>query len=167
MIELSQRSEHRDGVHIDAQLPLTYELRQKRWLRARLPSGEEVSVRLSRGEQLRGGDLFSSADGRVIEIVAAAEPVVQANFATPDELARAAYHLGNRHALTQIGAGFLRIQENHVLEAMLKNLGAILVHAQAPFEPEPGAYAGRHLHAEDESGAKIHEYSSDENVPAK
>jgi urease accessory protein len=55
-------------------------------------------------------------------------------------LARIAYHLGNRHVPVQVGEGFLRIAEDHVLEDMLRRLGASVMHIEAPFEPEGGAY---------------------------
>jgi len=169
MIELTQRIERGVDTQSAAQLPLAYELRQKRWLRATLPTGEEVSIRLSRGETLRSGDLLRAADGRVIEIVAAPEPVMQASFASLSELARAAYHLGNRHTPTQIGARFLRIQKNHVLEEMLRNMGAALTYTEAPFDPESGAYSGRHAHLNNEppSGSIIHEYDTHASAGGK
>ncbi|MBM4261548.1 MAG: urease accessory protein UreE [Deltaproteobacteria bacterium] len=166
MVEIIKRIERRADLRIDAQLPLTYESRQKRWLDASLSDGENVHVRLPRGESLRGGELLVATDGRVVEVVAAAEIVVQASFATPEELTRAAYHLGNRHAPTQVCAGFLRIHRNHVLEAMLKSLGANLICTEAVFEPEAGAYSSRHSHGSD-GAAKIHEYGNGDMAHAK
>jgi urease accessory protein len=98
---------------------------------------------------LRGGDLVVASDGRVVEVVAAAERVLHVECASATELARCAYHLGNRHVPVQIGDGFLRLGADHVLEQMLKRLGATVSSLQAPFEPEAGAYAGGHHHAED------------------
>jgi urease accessory protein len=40
----------------------------------------------------------------------------------------------------QVGDGFLRIAEDHVLEKMLLTLGATVTSVEAPFEPEGGAY---------------------------
>ena len=73
--------------------------------RARLVGGEEVGVILAGGQILRGGDLLLASDGRVIEVVAAAETVSTVHSADPRALARAAYHLGNRHVALQIGEG--------------------------------------------------------------
>jgi len=142
---------------------LPFELRQKSRLRAQLVSGEEASLLLSRGEILRGGDLVATADGRVIEVVAAAEKVLHVECAGPTELARAAYHLGNRHVAVQVGDGFLRLVQDHVLEEMLRHLGARVTHVEAPFEPEAGAYGGGHHHAGEREFVyrpKIHEYGS-------
>ena len=121
-------------------LELPFELRQKSRLRARLATGEEVGLMLARGSVMRGGDVVKTTDGRQVEIVAAKERLLHIES---DYVARVAYHLGNRHVPVQIGAGFLRIAEDHVLEEMVKKLGARVSHVEAPFEPEAGAYSGR------------------------
>jgi len=146
---------------VQDQLLLVFELRQKRLFFAALVSGEEVALKLPRGATLRGGDLLLASDGRVIEVIAAAERVVHVECSTPSELARVAYHLGNRHVPVQVGDGFLRIGENHVLEEMLRGLGAELTIIEAPFEPESGAYAaGAHAQADHSAirSGRIHEF---------
>ena len=152
------------AVDVTGRLELTFDKRQKSRLRAQLDSGEDVALNLRRGEVLRGGDLVVASDGRIVEIVAQPEQVVHAVCADAAALARAAYHLGNRHVPVQVGAGFLRIAADHVLEDMLQGLGATLERMQAPFEPEAGAYAGGHHH-HDEGGegggaARIHEFGA-------
>jgi urease accessory protein len=125
----------------DARLLLAFEVRSRSRFRARLTSGEEVGVLLPRGQVLRGGDLLRAADGRVIEIAAAAEAVSTVHGAEAGALARAAYHLGNRHVALQIGDGWLRYLHDHVLDEMVRGLGLQVRLEQAPFEPESGAYA--------------------------
>jgi urease accessory protein len=144
-------------VEVKGRLELPFDSRQKSRLRAKLASGEEVALLLPRGEILRGGDLVTASDGRVIEIVAQPEKLLHIET---KELAKAAYHLGNRHVPVQVGETFLRIAEDHVLEEMLRKLGAKVTHVEAPFEPEAGAYAGGHQHQHDEMGhgGKIHEF---------
>ena len=123
-------------------LALPFELRQKSRLRARLASGEEVGLMLARGSVMRGGDVVKTTDGREVEIVAANEKLLHIES---DQIARVAYHLGNRHVPVQIGDGFVRIAQDHVLEELAKKLGARVSHVEAPFEPEAGAY-GEHRH---------------------
>ena len=118
-------------------LVLPFDLRQKSRLRARLDNGEEVALILPRGRVLRGGDRVTAADGRELEIVAAPEKLLHIES---EALARVAYHLGNRHVPLEIGPGFVRIAEDHVLEEMVRRLGARVSHVEAPFEPEAGAY---------------------------
>jgi len=148
-------------VEVRGQLRLPFESRQKSRLKTKLVSGEEVGMILPRGEILRGGDLVTASDGRVIEIVAEPEKVL--HIETKD-LARVAYHLGNRHVPVQVGEGFLRITEDHVLEEMVQKLGAKVSHLEAPFEPEAGAYAGgHHQHDEMGHGGKIHDHHHEEH----
>ena len=149
-----QRSAYQ--VEVKGRLELPFDSRQKSRLRTKLVSGEEVGVMLPRGEILRGGDLVTASDGRVIEIIAVPEKLLHIES---QSLAKAAYHLGNRHVPVQVGEGFLRIAEDHVLEEMLRKLGAKVSHVEAPFEPEAGAYAGgHHQHDEMGHGGKIHDH---------
>jgi urease accessory protein len=145
-------------LEVRGQLRLPFESRQKSRLLTKLTSGEEVGLKLPRGDILRGGDLVTASDGRVIEIVALPEKLLHIES---DSLAKAAYHLGNRHVPVQVGEDFLRIAEDHVLEEMLVKLGAKVSHVEAPFEPEAGAYAGGHQHDEMGHGGKIHDHHGD------
>jgi len=138
-------------IEVKGRLELPFEARQKSRLRTRLASGEEVALMLPRGEILRGGDLVTASDGRVVEVIAQPEKLLQVAGASAAQLARAAYHLGNRHVPVQVGNGFLRLAEDHVLEEMLRKLGAEVSRVEAPFEPEGGAY-----HEEAESRAHHH-----------
>ena len=147
MLEIRTRLKaERDArrLEVKSRLELPFDSRQKSRLRTHLASGEDVALMLPRGEMLRGGDLVVASDGRVVEVVAAAERLLHVECASATELARCAYHLGNRHVPVEVGKDFLRLAEDHVLEKMLAGLGAKLTHVTAPFEPEAGAYAGGH-----------------------
>ena len=135
MLEI--RSKLKEPAEARGQLALPFDLRQKTRLRTRLVSGEEVALLLPRGEVLRGGDFLAASDGRVVEVISQPEKVLHIEAA---DLVRVAYHLGNRHVSVQIGVGFLRIAEDHVLEELVLKLGARVTHLEAPFEPEAGAY---------------------------
>ena len=166
MLEITARFETKDETAlVHAELELPFDLRQKSRMRACLSTNEAVSVNLARGEILRGGDLLVTSDGRVVKVVASPEALLHVECDTPHALARAAYHLGNRHVPTELGQGYLRIAADHVLERMLDGLGARVRRIVAPFEPEGGAYGGHshgiapHHHAGDSGGrARIHEY---------
>ena len=103
---------------------------------------------LPRGTTLKDGQRIASEAGRVVEVVADAESVSTVRSTDPMCLARAAYHLGNRHTPVQLGEDWLRYREDHVLDAMIAGLGigAVPEREQAPFEPESGAYAQGHGH---------------------
>ena len=134
---------------VDAGVPsgrlvLTFERRRKIRQRARLESGETVALLLRRGTNLRDGDLLATEGGRVIEVVAASEAVSTVHGDDRTALARAAYHLGNRHVPVQVGSGWLRYLADHVLDDMLRGLGLSPEAQSAPFEPESGAYDHAH-----------------------
>ena len=148
-------------VEPDSRLALPFELRQKSRMRATLASGEPVALMLARGEVLRGGDYLVASDGRVIQVVARPERVLHIECDTAHALTRAAYHLGNRHVPVEVGDGYLRIADDHVLAEMLRGLGARVTPMEAPFEPEAGAYASGHHHHEHGHGGHIHEYESE------
>jgi urease accessory protein len=158
MLTISHRLHERRAS--DAQLVLPFDLRSRSRFRARLVSGEEVGVILERGQVLRGGDLLLANDGRVIQISAASETVSSVASNQPQQLMRAAYHLGNRHVTLQIGEGWLRYRHDHVLDEMVLGLGMQVSVEEAPFEPEAGAYAvGGHSHAQQDHDHKDHDHS--------
>ena len=118
--------------------------------------GLEFLLDLENATVLRGGDALVLDDGRLVEVVAAPEPLAEIRGTDPQHLVRVAWHLGNRHLPTQITAKGLRIRRDHVIEAMVKGLGARVIEIEAPFDPEGGAYAGGgHAHAP-ESDAHHH-----------
>jgi urease accessory protein len=128
-------------------LVLPFSERSKSRARHVLDNGEEVGLFLERGSVLRHGDLLLADDGRVVCVEAAPESVSMAHTDDLLLLARACYHLGNRHVALQIGHGWLRYVHDHVLDDMLRGMGLAVLVEQAPFEPEGGAYvANTHSH---------------------
>jgi len=105
---------------------------------------------LPRGTVLRDGDRLRAVNGLVIAVQAAAESVSTARSDDVTRFARVCYHLGNRHMPLQIGPGWLRYLADHVLDKMVEELGLTVVHEQAPFEPEAGAY-----HQHEQAGAGV------------
>lgn len=130
----------------DVRLVLPFELRQKSRLLAKLDDGEEIGLTLPRGTVLRGGDRLQASDGRIVEVVAAPEQVSVVRIADARQLARAAYHLGNRHVPVQVGADTICYLRDHVLDDMLRGLGLPVAGDLLPFEPEAGAYASAQGH---------------------
>jgi urease accessory protein len=125
--------------------------------------GLEFLLDLEDAIMLRGGDALVLEDGRLIEVVAAPEPLAEIRGADPHHLIRVAWHLGNRHLPTQIMGKALRIRRDHVIEAMVKGLGARVIEIEAPFDPEGGAYAGGgHAHAPE---GKSHDHATHDHSP--
>lgn len=129
---------------------LDFDDRHRRRMAMTGTRGLEFLLDLENAVALRGGDALVLEDGRLIEVVAAPEPLVEIRGADPLHLVRVAWHLGNRHLPTQIMPKGLRIRRDHVIEAMVIGLGARIIEIEAPFDPEGGAYAAPHAHAEDD-----------------
>lgn len=127
-------------------LPIDQRIKSRQ--RVTLDSGESAGLFLARGTLLRDGDVLSGRDGERVRVVAAPEKVSTAYCDDLLLLARAAWHLGNRHVPVQITASFVRYQHDHVLDDMLRNHGLHIEVEMAPFEPEAGAYQqqGSHGH---------------------
>ena len=137
---------------------LDFDDRHRRRMAMTGTRGLEFLLDLENAVALRGGDALVLEDGRLIEVVAAAEPLLEIRGADPLHLVRVAWHLGNRHLPTQIMPKGLRIRRDHVIEAMVKGLGARIIEIEAPFDPEGGAYASSHAHAP-EAHAHAHAHS--------
>jgi urease accessory protein len=120
---------------------LDFDDRHRRRMAMTGTRGLEFLLDLETAVALRGGDALVLEDGRLIEVVAAPEPLIEIRGTEPAHLVRVAWHLGNRHLPTQITARGLRIRRDHVIEDMVKGLGARIIEIEAPFDPEGGAYA--------------------------
>jgi urease accessory protein len=132
-------------------LTLPFDARGKSRLAATLDNGEEVALVMPRGTVLADGDMLVADDGGFVRVVAAAEDVLVVRAPSVRLLTRAAYHLGNRHTPVEVGADYLKLEADPVLEDMLKRLGVLVAHESQPFQPETGAYGGGHKHGHDES----------------
>jgi len=137
---------------------LDFDDRHRRRMAMTGTRGLEFLLDLESAVALRGGDALVLEDGRLIEVVAAPEPLIEIRGADPAHLVRIAWHLGNRHLPTQIMAKGLRIRRDHVIEEMVKGLGARVVEIEAPFDPEGGAYAAAHDHDHGHTG---HDHAHD------
>jgi len=137
------------GASVPARLAVTLEHsdRQKSRGLLRLDDGSEAALLLERGSGgLCPGDRLLADDGVVVLVQAAMEGLSIVTAKDPLELARAAYHLGNRHVSLQIGALRLAYLHDHVLDEMVRTLGFQVSFAAEAFEPESGAYGHGHAH---------------------
>ena len=156
MLRITHRVHH--GQPSDT-LELPFEQRTRSRHRVRLASGREAALLLERGMVLSDGDLLATEHGDVVRVVAAPESLSIVRAASPEALARAAYHLGNRHVTLQIGEGFLAYPHDHVLDEMVHGLGLKVSVERRQFQPEKGAYAHAHNH---DSHAHDHGHAHDE-----
>jgi urease accessory protein len=129
---------------------LDYDARHRRRIRLTTDGGEDVLLDLAKAVAMAHGDGLLLDDGRWLTVLAAPETLIEVRAGDGLRLARIAWHLGNRHLPTEIGEGVIRLRPDHVIEAMLVQLGADVAQVSAPFQPEGGAYGGdtSHGHAQ-------------------
>lgn len=138
MIKIEKKLATAGNINTTLSLPIDQRIKSR--LKVTLDDGRDAGLFLQRGLILRGGDLLQADDGTIIEVLAAEEKVSTVNCADAHALARASYHLGNRHVPLQITPTWIRYQHDHVLDDMVKGLGLEVTVEIAPFEPEAGAY---------------------------
>ncbi len=129
---------------IDGIVTLALEHRIKSRLKTQLDSGEEVGIFMQRGNILEDGDYIATNDGFVVKVVAAAELLSSIYSDDSLLLARACYHLGNRHVELQITKKSVHYRHDHVLDEMINSVGLKVISELMPFHPEKGAYSSHH-----------------------
>ncbi|MFP6696798.1 MAG: urease accessory protein UreE [Alphaproteobacteria bacterium] len=149
---------HFHGSHWPSELAedgvtLAFDDRHRRRIRLHTDKGEEILLDLPKAIAMAHGDGLRISDGRWLAVRAAPEALLEIRCPTPLALLRMAWHLGNRHLPTDVTAERLRIRPDHVIEAMVRGMGAKVVEVIEPFQPEGGAYddhvaehGGQHSH---------------------
>lgn len=138
---------------------LAYDDRHRRRMAMTGEGGLSFLLDLPEATVLQDGDGLMLEDGRVVRVVAAPEALVEISAESAAALVRIAWHLGNRHLPTEVRGERLRIRRDHVIEQMLRQLGAQLVPVTAPFAPEGGAYRHGAVHGHDHGHAHGHQPS--------
>lgn len=161
-----------DAAAVADTVVLDREDRHRRRMAMTGEGGLSFLLDLAEATVLEDGDGLVLEDGRIVRVRAAEEDVVAITAASPAELVRIAWHLGNRHLPTELHPDRLVIRRDHVIEAMVEGLGGRLAPARAAFRPEGGAYGlgavhghehGAHEHGAHEHGS--HEHGSHEHGP--
>ncbi|HWV51085.1 urease accessory protein UreE [Pseudorhodoplanes sp.] len=124
--------------------------RQRRRIVLTGESGTKLLLDFDKPVMLRDGDGLVLDDGSVVLVSGLPEPLAEIAASSPRDFVRLAWHLGNRHTDVQIVGERIRIRRDHVLEDMLRGLGAAVIAIEAPFDPQatvPHAHGHGHGHA--------------------
>jgi urease accessory protein len=145
----------RNGTRVIDEVVLAADERHRRRIALTSSRGTPFLLDLPHATILRDGDGLVLEDGSIVRVVGKPEALVEITAGNAAKLARLAWYIGNRHTEIQIMGERLRIRRDHVLEEMLRGLGAHLHPIEAPFEPETGAYHshGHHHHHDDDDYA--------------
>ena len=121
------------------QIILDYDHRHRRRLVLACQHGLEILLDLPEATHLRDGDALVLDNGDFVHVRARPEHVLEIKASTPQDLARLAWHLGNRHLAAQILPGRLLILHDHVIARMIADLGGSALEIMAAFDPDSGA----------------------------
>ena len=136
-------SEAADAVLLD------HDHRHRRRIALHTEAGAELLLDLPHAARLRDGDGLALEGGGIVAVRAKPEPLLEIRAHGDATLLRIAWHLGNRHLPVQVLEEGLRIRADRVIADMVNRLGGRVEGIDAPFDPEPGAYAGAHYHDDD------------------
>jgi urease accessory protein len=127
-------------------LTLEHEARHRRRVALTGDGGLAFLLDLDKAAVLDDGDAVKLEDGRLVQIKAAPEKLVEIRTENPLRLMKVAWHIGNRHVAAELTPDAIYIAHDHVLLEMVRGLGATASVVERPFRPERGAY---HEHGPD------------------
>jgi urease accessory protein len=140
-----------DAAQASDRVLIDFDRRHRRRIVLKTESGADLLLDLPHAVRLRHGDGLETDNG-VIKVEARPETLAAIHAHSDADLVRIAWHLGNRHLPVQLRGEFILIRADHVIEEMVEGLGGHVERIEAPFDPEPGAYAGAvpHHHHDDD-----------------
>lgn len=127
-------------------LTLDHEARHRRRVSLTGEGGLSFLLDLDKATVLDDGDAVKLEDGRLVQVKAAPERLIEVRTDNPLRLTKVAWHIGNRHVAAEITADAIYLAHDHVLLEMIRGLGASASVVERPFRPERGAY---HEHGPD------------------
>ena len=159
-----RRGEQAEAATLDT-ITLDRQSRHRRRILLKTDGGRELLLDLPEATYLADGDALV-VEGGLVVVKAAPEPLLEIHAHDVLQLARIAWHLGNRHTPAEITPAAIYIQPDHVLAEMIEGLGGHVHQVTRPFEPEGGAY-GRHgpLHKGHHHGHGDHGHAHEHDTP--
>jgi urease accessory protein len=147
-----------DSVKAVDRIVLDADDRRRRRIVLTAEKGTTFLLDLARPTILQDGEGLVLDDGGIVHVIGKPEPLLEIRASLPRELIPFAWHLGNRHTDVQIVGDTLRIRYDHVLEDMLRRLGAEVTPLEAPFDPEAGAHSHGHSHGHERDHSHAHDH---------
>jgi urease accessory protein len=109
-----------------------------------LQNGDDVMVDLATTTKFEDRDCLILDDGRLVQIIASDEELLEVTASDSAHLTQLAWHIGNRHLAAQIEPSRILIRSDHVIAKMLEQLGAKVETVREAFTPVHGAYSHDH-----------------------
>jgi urease accessory protein len=139
---------------------LDHEGRHRRRIALKGEGGLDFLLDLDKATALNDGDAVKLEDGRLVQVRAAPQPLLEIRAENPLRLMRIAWHIGNRHTPAEITGDAIYIEDDHVLAEMVRRQGGTATPVMRPFQPERGAYEHDcgHDHGHHHEHARAHRH---------
>jgi urease accessory protein len=139
---------------------LDHEGRHRRRIALKGEGGLDFLLDLDKATALNDGDAVKLEDGRLVQVRAAPQPLLEIRAENPLRLMRIAWHIGNRHTPAEITGDAIYIEDDHVLAEMVRRQGGTATPVMRPFQPERGAYEHEcgHDHGHHHEHARAHRH---------
>lgn len=152
-------------------ITLDHQARHRRRMTLTADGGTEFLLDLGAATVFDHGDALKLEDGRLVQVIAAEEDLIEITTENPLRLMKLAWHLGNRHVPAEITPDALYIAPDHVLVEMVRGLGAKAEPIKRAFRPERGAYHEHaepardmlQVHSHDHGHGQVHEHHEHEH----
>ena len=122
IIEIISGKLTKDETRDIHKVPLGWEDRTKSRQKVKTEQGEEFAIALSTGQSLNIGDILFEDKERIIVIDSIKENVLVVYPSSPQEMAKIAFQIGNRHAPIQIEEDRILTPYDRLMEDFLKKL---------------------------------------------
>jgi urease accessory protein len=118
--------------------------------------GTELSLDLDMETTINDGDALRLEDGRLVQVKAAAERLLEVRAENPLRLMRLAWHLGSQHGLAEITGDAFYVEDTPALAELVRGQGCIATPVERPFQPERSAH-----HCDHDHGHAHHDHGHD------
>ena len=127
-------------------ITLDHEARNRRQGILKAEGGTEILLDLDMETTINDGDALRLEDGRLVQVKAAAESLLEVKAENPLRLTRLAWHLGSSHGLVEVTADALYVENNPAIAELVRGQGCTATPVERPFKPERSAHVCDHDH---------------------
>lgn len=132
-----------------ATITLDHEARSRRQGTLRAEGGTDIVLDLDMETTINDGDALRLEDGQLVQVKAAAEPLLEVKAENPLRLTRLAWHLGSSHGLVEVTNDALYVENSPAVAELVRGQGCTATPVERPFKPERSAHVCDHDHGHD------------------
>lgn len=140
-------------------IALDHAARSRRHGTLKAEGGTEVLLDLDMETTINDGDALRLEDGQLVQVKAAAEPLLEVKAENPLRLTRLAWHLGSNHGLAEMTSDALYIENNPALAELARGQGCTVTPVERPFKPERSTHVCDHDHGHHHHDHHAHSHS--------